>query len=621
MADLLPVLGHRDATAIVAWRAGGPVTVRRFVAEAHHLAACLPRGPWLLNGCGNHYLFALGLVAALINRQVSILPHNHSAQTLDHLTHQHPGMVALVDAGPAPEGVETLRLTPDWSAPPDEAGAGPLGAPAVAIPAFPAGQVAAILFTSGSTGTPVARPRHWGTIVASARAEAERFGLDPHLRCAVLATVPAQHSYGFESAIWLPLLSGGILAEDRPFYPADIFEALARLPRPRMLVTSPVHLRAINASPSAAPDCDWVMSATAPLPLPLATEAAARLGARVVEIYGSTETGQLASREPLQSEIWETLPGVSLRQTPAGVDAQDPGTAPVTESFGGHAGEPSPLGDRIELLDGQHFRLLGRLNDLINVGGRRGSIIAIEQALLSVPGVRDAAVLARDEDTDTRARLTGFVVAPDIDVATIARHLRNRIEAVFVPRPLYRVDHLPRDGNGKLPRGRLLEMARALAAASPGAGPAPAPMTTVPTSTAPTSPAPISTPPETEPVGRGEGEVPLHIPGAALVFDGHFPGAPILPGARLLDMIIAAVGTDVEAAGLADGLAARCVEISVVKFLHPVGPGSTLSLRWWGPTAVQTAGPTAPLQVGFECTLASTTEARRPVANGRLRWR
>ena len=596
-STLLPVVGHREPEAIVAWRADGPVTLRRFIAEARRLAAELPRGTWLLNGCGSHYHFALGLVAALIRRQISVLPHSHHAQTLDHLAATHRGLVALVDRGPAPAGVPVLRLDADWSRSEAQISADP-GTAQPVVPGFPEDQVAAILFTSGSTGNPVARPRRWGTIVQSARAEAERFGFDPHLRCAVLATVPAQHSYGFESAIWLPLISGGILADERPFFPADIFDTLARLPRPRMLVTSPVHLRAITGSTIAAPDCDWVMSATAPLPNALAADAATRLGARVVEIYGSTETGQLASREPLQSEVWETLPGVSLRQTPRGSHAEDPGTAPVTESFGGHAGDPSPLGDRIELLDAQHFRLLGRLGDLVNVGGRRGSVNAIEQALLSVPGVRDAAVLAQDESEDTRARLSAFVVAPDVDVATITRALRARVEAVFVPRPLHRVDHLPRDGNGKLPRARLLALAAALSNESA-------------TESATGSTTHSANPSSAEATALS-GALRLQVPHDALVFEGHFPGTPILPGALLLDMIVAALLSVLRtSAAPVPTAVALPVALPVVKFLHPVTPGSTLSLRW-------RRSATAPLQMNFDCVDAADPE--RTVASGRLRW-
>jgi hypothetical protein len=59
----------------------------------------------------------------------------------------------------------------------------------------------------------------------------------------IVATVPPQHSYGFESSVLLALLGGAAFDSGRPFYPADIVAALERLPRPRALVTTPFHLK------------------------------------------------------------------------------------------------------------------------------------------------------------------------------------------------------------------------------------------------------------------------------------------------------------------------------------------------------------------------------------------
>ena len=111
----------------------------------------------------------------------------------------------------------------------------------------------------------------------------------------IVATVPAQHSYGFESSVLLALLGGAAFDAGRPFYPSDIAEALARQPRPRALVTTPVHLKALLLSGTALPPVDLVLSATAPLSPQLAQQAESRLAGRVIEIYGCTEAGQVAA--------------------------------------------------------------------------------------------------------------------------------------------------------------------------------------------------------------------------------------------------------------------------------------------------------------------------------------
>ena len=83
--------------------------------------------------------------------------------------------------------------------------------------------------------------------------------------------------YGFESTVLLALLSGNAFSAERPFYPADIAAAIAAVPQPRALVTTPVHLRALLASAIDLPPLDLIVSATAPL----GQEPGARSGSEV----------------------------------------------------------------------------------------------------------------------------------------------------------------------------------------------------------------------------------------------------------------------------------------------------------------------------------------------------
>src|SRR4030065_431392 len=124
----------------------------------------------------------------------------------------------------------------------------PLGASpprAFAIPQIEATQRIAVVFTSGSTGTPQPHPKTWGALVSSVQAEAARLGLLQDTHCTLVGTVPPQHMYGFESTVLMAWRSGNALSHAQPFYPADICQALAAVPTPRVLVSSPVHLRAL----------------------------------------------------------------------------------------------------------------------------------------------------------------------------------------------------------------------------------------------------------------------------------------------------------------------------------------------------------------------------------------
>jgi acyl-coenzyme A synthetase/AMP-(fatty) acid ligase len=188
-----------------------------------------------------------------------------------------------------------------------------------------------------------------------------------------------------------------------------------------------------------------MLSATAPLPAALAAAAEARTGAPLHEIYGSTESGQLASRRTTAGSAWALLPGVRLEQE-----------GDATWACDGHVEGRVALSDVIELLPDRHFLLHGRHADLINIAGKRTSLAYLNHQIAAVPGVLDAAFfLPDDEPAGGIARLTAFVVAPTLTSRQLLAALRPRIDAIFLPRPPIFVDALPRNGTGKLPRSAL----------------------------------------------------------------------------------------------------------------------------------------------------------------------
>ncbi len=436
MNEPLPFLSVHEPDRVFAWRNGQAITARQFYADARALAARLPeRGP-MLNACDDRYWFAVGLAAAMLRCQLSVLPHNHVPSTLGLLADEFPGIYYLAQTADLLPTLSGMTIDGDHAA--DDG-------PCEAL-AFPAEQPCACLFTSGSTGRPMAYVRTWGVVVAGASAAAARLGTDPDRPMNLLATVPVQHSYGFESSLLLAMVGGGALVAERPFYPVDVAQALAALPRPRALVTTPVHLRAICGLLEAVPSADLILSATAVLDPELAERAERQFHAPLVEIYGATESGQSASRRSVQTRLWEPLAGLRF-------DVLE-GVAGVS---GGHVGTRVPLGDLLQIEPDGRFLLLGRTADMVNVAGKRSSITHLDRELLAIPGVRDGAFLIVDPDSDLQ-RLAAFYVAPELSREQIMTALRGRIEPAFMPRPLIAVESLPRDANGKTPRQRLLAM-------------------------------------------------------------------------------------------------------------------------------------------------------------------
>lgn len=432
-----PLMRHDRLDAVVAYRQGRPISAARFLGDVAALATLLPSRRNVLNLCSDRYRFTVGLAAALCREQISLLPPNDTPGLLAELAADYPDLYCLTDGTAPAASLPTLVY-------PDHLGD---GATEAAVPAFPASQRALLLFTSGSTGRPKPSPKSWGALVRSARAAGDRLGVAALANATVIGTVPHQHSYGLELTVLLPLQHGLALQAERPLYPGDISACLEAAPRPRILITTPIHIRALVAELDELPSVDLVVSATAPLAPQLAVEAEARFGAPLLEIYGCSEAGQLAARRTAKTSEWRCIDGVTLRQDEQGTWAS--GEAVET---------PTLLQDFIELSAPDRFLLHGRMADLVNIAGKRTSLAYLNHQINSIAGVEDAVFVMPEEDGARVSRLVAFVVAPGLTPEAILVALRQRIDAAFLPRPLLFVTSLPRNTLGKLPRDALLRL-------------------------------------------------------------------------------------------------------------------------------------------------------------------
>jgi acyl-coenzyme A synthetase/AMP-(fatty) acid ligase len=540
-----PLVFHSSLDSIIAWCDGAPVTVREFLTDAAQLAAALPMGGHVFNACKDRYRFAVGLAAALLRDKVSLLPSSHTPNTIRQLASFAPDAFCLHDIDECTVELPRFRFQ-DLShaqrrtGEPDRV---------TDVPMIDASRVMAYVFTSGSTGTPLPHRKTWGMLVKGVRAAALRLNLLDASGTTLVATVPPQHMYGLESSVLLALIGGLALTNRQPFYPLDIAAALAAVPAPTVLVTSPIHLRALIASDSTMPSVSLILSATAPLSDSLAAQTEARLRAPLVEIYGSTETGQIATRRTAQSSIWHLLPGVTLQARQSAHDTEDEGEIWAS---GALVEEPVPMGDAIELVDDSHFVLHGRKSDLINIAGKRTSLAHLNVQLCSIPGVEDGTFFMPGTPCRSNAaledvtRLIALVVAPALSPRDVQRGLRERIDAAFLPRPLLFVDALPRNAAGKLPR----ELLAALVAKRMGDA------TDVSGS-----------------LSRTTSPITFEIAADHPASPDHFPGRPIVPGVVLLDHAIHIIAS-------ALGRSLDALTISSAKFPGPATFGVPLELSF-----------------------------------------
>lgn len=345
------------------------------------------------------------------------------------------------------------------------------------------------LYTSGSTGMPEPHHHSPSMFVAGAGVWAERLGLDG-APATIVATVPAQHMFGLETSIMLPLARANTAVfEGRPFYPADICAALESVSGKRVLVTTPLHLRALVKEARSLPPLHCIVTATAALAPELACRAEEFWSAPVIEIYGSTETGMAASRRTATTEIFSLRDDFRLVPIEKGIAFQ-----------GAHFPAAVPVHDRVEMVPGG-FKLLGRGEDVIEVAGKRGSLNGLSVVLNSIAGVEDGIMVLPEVAGVAVVRPIAVVVAPDLSADHIRNELRNLVADVFVPRRIVLVKTLPRNALGKLPLAAITAI-------------------------------------------LAHPEQSFTIPSDHPSLAGHFPGNPIVPGVLILDESLRIIGIE-----------------------------------------------------------------------------
>jgi acyl-coenzyme A synthetase/AMP-(fatty) acid ligase len=219
------------------------------------------------------------------------------------------------------------------------------------------------------------------------------------------------------------------------------------VPVPRVLVTTPVHLRTLAETGQRFPELGAVVSATAPLDSSLARAIEQKLDTVLLEMFGSTETAVIATRLTAREEHWSLYPGVTL--TPA---------ADCTPANAPWFAAPTTLQDVVEIVAPDRFVVRGRNVDMIEVAGKRASLADLTRRLRGIPGVRDAIAFQPDASTGAVRRVVALVVAPELSAEEICVHLSRGIDSAFMPRPLLLVPALPRNELGKLSREALMTL-------------------------------------------------------------------------------------------------------------------------------------------------------------------
>ena len=326
---------------------------------------------------------------------------------------------------------------------------------------------AVILFTSGSTGTPKA-------------VELSRANIDANTRGVISSLDFASAK---EQTLYLPLsYSYGLLGQLLPALECKIpTRLLEKLTDAKGLFDDgvasgmwsgvPAHwetiLRSTDADNACNPKITHVISAGAPMHVSLRERLRERFpNAVLYNNYGQTEASPrllcFSSRDP---EFF--LGGVGRPVGDAQVKLSKDGELEVRGSqiMLGYLGDQTATtaklsqgwlrtGDLAEISASGLVSILGRRDELFNVGGERTSPSEIEIALKSLPGITDAAVFVED-DPLYGSKISAFLVGPLLTKNQLMSTLAGKLSLHKTPKDFYTLEKLPRSPSGKLLRAEL----------------------------------------------------------------------------------------------------------------------------------------------------------------------
>jgi acyl-coenzyme A synthetase/AMP-(fatty) acid ligase len=273
----------------------------------------------------------------------------------------------------------------------------------------------------------------------------------------VVSLVPAFHILGYIYGFSTPAAGCGSTVFSRGGSPQGWAE-LVRGERPQLVVGVPLHYRLmVQLLDAPLPEALYLCSG-GPLDPGVASEFERRAGWPVLQVYGSTETGGIAVRRG--SGPLEPFPQLSWKKR------ESDGRLMIRSAWQEPPAEWHCTDDAVAV-EGGTFRLLGRADSVVKIGGRRFSTGEIVQTALAAPGVAQAHALAYDRFGEPAIAL--FVVAANgtkapaagvsLSAADVRSHLVSRLAPFKVPRTIQVLAELPTRGIGKVDEAALRALA------------------------------------------------------------------------------------------------------------------------------------------------------------------
>ncbi|MFO1034445.1 MAG: malonyl-CoA synthase [Hyphomicrobiales bacterium] len=345
--------------------------------------------------------------------------------------------------------------------------------------------LAAILYTSGTTGRSKGAMLSHGNLASNALALVQAWAFTPD--DVLIHALPVYHTHGLFTAFNTLLLSGGRMLFRRKFDAADV---MSLMPQATCLMGVPTFYTRLLQHPGLTRDAVAHMrlfiSGSAPLLAETHREFAARTGHAILERYGMTETSMNTSNpydgERRAGTVGKPLSQISVRiADPATHKALPPETDGMIEVkgpnlFRGYWRNPQKTaedhtadgwfitGDMGRVSHDGYVTISGRAKDLIITGGFNVYPKEVELLLDAMPGVLESAVFGLPH-ADFGEGVTAAVVAKPgatLDEAAMLQSLRQELAAFKCPKRILLLPELPRNAMGKVQKAVLREARKAL---------------------------------------------------------------------------------------------------------------------------------------------------------------
>ncbi len=447
---------------------------RRADMMAHTLAARGIRAGDRLAVCLPNQLEFLDLFLASIRIGAIFTPINvlYRSRELAHVIHDADPKLVVADtttAGHMPEAAPVV----DVSALAVEADRAP-AARAEPDRALHELDPAAIIYTSGTTGQSKGAVLTHGNFIANTRAIVDAWRMTDADR--YLAVLPLFHVHGLANGVcgWLATASRmRLVSRFERARAAELFDAF----QPTLFFGVPtIYVRLLELDLEAARRIGARMrlfvSGSAPLPPAVFDNFRERFGSTILERYGMSETLMLMSNpydgERRAGTVGQPLPGVSVRIVDRdGHDVPDDTDGEVlvrgSNVFAGYWRDPAATADAFtdgwfrtgdiasRSTDG-YYTLSGRASDLIITGGFNVYPREIEDVVLEIPGVREAAVAGAPDPARGEVPVAYVVTTSDFNPDRAREICSGALASFKVPRAFIRVEAIPRNALGKVQR-------------------------------------------------------------------------------------------------------------------------------------------------------------------------